>query len=148
MNLVFDPGPLPNQVSAAGDLPTQRPGPIIRQPHRRQKVRRQQLRKDPSIDLVGLDLRLRNRPGLGWVRYHHPTHDRGQQVRDRITVTGGLQRHLIIDAKLNSPLSQRLRRNRDPTLISHQAILNNRDLGELAMHIHSDIAHHSHDSLP
>ena len=38
--------------------------------------------------------------------------------------------------------------DRDPALISHQAIFNNRELGKLAMHIHSDIAHHSHDSLP
>jgi putative transposase len=67
MDLVLDPGPLPNQMRAAGNLPTQRTGPIIRQPHRRQEVRRQQLGKDPGIDLVGLDLRLRDRPRLGRV---------------------------------------------------------------------------------
>jgi hypothetical protein len=148
MNLVFDPGPLPNQVSAAGDLPTQRPGPIVRQPHWRQKVSGQQLRKNPGIDLVGLDLRLRDHPGLRRVRHHHPACQRDQQGRDRVAVAGGLQRHLIIGAKLSSPLSQRLRRDRDPALISHQAIFNNRELGKLAVHIHSDIAHHSHDSLP
>jgi hypothetical protein len=30
MDLVLDPGPLPNQMRAAGNLPTQRTGPIIR----------------------------------------------------------------------------------------------------------------------
>jgi hypothetical protein len=60
MDLVLDPGSLPHQVSAAGDLPTQRPGPIVRQPHRRQEVRRQQLRENPRVYLVGLDLRLRD----------------------------------------------------------------------------------------
>jgi hypothetical protein len=30
MNLVLDPGALPQQMSPAGDLPPQRPGPIIR----------------------------------------------------------------------------------------------------------------------
>jgi hypothetical protein len=50
MNLVLDPGPLAHQVRSAGDLPAQATRAHIRQPHRRQEVRGQQLRQDPGVD--------------------------------------------------------------------------------------------------
>jgi hypothetical protein len=146
MHLILEPGPLPHQVSASGHLPTQRPRSVVRQPHRRQKVRREQLRQDPGIDLVGLDLRLRDRPGLRRIRHHHPTHDRGQQGGDRVTVAGGLQRHLIITTQVRCPVPQRLRCHRDPALVADQSVFDHRQLRELAVHVHADIAHHP-DSL-
>ena len=48
----------------------------------------------------------------------------------------------IIAAEINSPPSQRLRRDTDPTLVADQAVLHHRELSELPMHIHPDIAHH------
>ncbi|HEY3090310.1 MAG TPA: hypothetical protein VGJ59_19845 [Jatrophihabitantaceae bacterium] len=56
VHLVLDPGALPDQVSAPGHLPTQRPGAFVGQPDRRQEVRSQQLRQDPGIDLVFSEL--------------------------------------------------------------------------------------------
>ena len=55
--------------------------------------------------------------------------------------------HLIIWTEISSPCSQRFRRDCDAALVWHQSILDNRELSELTMHIHSDIAHHSRDSL-
>ncbi len=45
-------------------------------PHRRQIVGRQQLRQHLGVDLVGLDLRLGDRPRLHRVGHHHPRHPR------------------------------------------------------------------------
>jgi hypothetical protein len=51
VHLILDPGPLPDQVRPAAHLTAQLPGPLIRQPHRRQELRGQQLRQDPCVDL-------------------------------------------------------------------------------------------------
>ena len=51
VHLILDPGPLPDQVRPAGHLTAQLLGPLIRQPHRRQEVRGQQLRQDSCVEL-------------------------------------------------------------------------------------------------
>jgi hypothetical protein len=51
---------------------------------------------------------------------------------------------LIIWAELTSQASQRFWRYPDPAFVTHQAIFNNRELSELTVHIHPDIAHHKH----
>jgi hypothetical protein len=128
--------------SSAHHLPAQATGALVGQPDRRQEVRGQQLRQDPRVDLVGLHLRLGDRPRLGRVGHHHPPDQRRQQVRDRVTVPGRLQRHLIVGAQPIGPLTQRFRRNPDPALVTDQAILEHRELRELPVHIHPDITHH------
>ena len=65
---------LPHDVRAAGDLAAQRVRLVVGQPHRGLVVGRQQPGQHGRVDLVGLDLRLGDRPGLLRVRDHHPTH--------------------------------------------------------------------------
>lgn len=48
---------------------------IISHPSLRQEVRSEELGKDPGVNLVGLDLRLSDRPSLARIRHHHPSHD-------------------------------------------------------------------------
>jgi hypothetical protein len=78
VHLILQPSPLTHHVSTAHHLTAQTAGPIIGQPHRRQEIRSQQLRQDPRIDLVGLHLRLGDRPRLRRVRHHHTRHQRGE----------------------------------------------------------------------
>ncbi len=67
MHSVLQPGPLLHQICPLGDQTAAAAGPVVGHPRLRQEIRRQQLRKDAGIHLVGLDLRLRYRPGLARV---------------------------------------------------------------------------------
>ena len=95
LHLVLQPGALADDVRAAGDLAAQRLRVLVGHPHRRQVVRGQQLAEHRGVDLVGLDLRLGDRPGLHRVRHHHPRHPRLDQAHDRVRVARRLDRDLV-----------------------------------------------------
>lgn len=98
--------------------------------------------KDAGIDLVGLHLRLGKRPCLARVRHDHPRHQRTQQRRDRIRVRRRFQRHPIIRAQSGGgPLAQVLWAHPDTPLISTDAVFDDGDLSEGAMHIHGHRSH-------
>jgi hypothetical protein len=61
---VLQPGALLDDVRPPGYLTAQGLRALIGHPHRGQIIGRQQLRQHLSIDLVGLDLRLGDRPSL------------------------------------------------------------------------------------
>ena len=124
----------------ASDLPAQRLGGLVGDPHRRQIVRREQLREDRRVDLVGLDLRLGDRPRLLRVRDHHPRDARRDQPHDRVRVARRLDRDLILGPEAVREHPQRLGVSRDLPGLAHHAVLPHRDLRELAMHIQSDTA--------
>jgi hypothetical protein len=138
VHLVLQPGALPHQVRPAQHLPAQRVRGRVRQPHRRQVVRGQQPRQNLRVDLVGLHLRLGDRPGLGRIRHHHPAGPTRQQRRDRPRVPGRLQRHLIARAEAVGEPAHLLRRGREPARLHHHAGLPHRHLRELPMHIQPD----------
>jgi hypothetical protein len=129
-------------MGAAHHQPAQHPRPIIRDPRPGQEVRSEELGEDPGIDLVGLHLRLRDRPGLARVRHHHPPHERAQQRGDRVGVGRRLQRHLVIGFERRRPRSQVLGAHPDLPLVAAQAVFDDGDLSEPAMHIHADRSHH------
>jgi hypothetical protein len=138
----LQPGALPHDVGAAGDLATQREGGIVGQPHRGQVVGRQQPRQDRRVDLVGLDLGLGDRPGLLRVGHHHSADMALQQPRDRMGVAGRLQGHLIGGAQAVSEVPQCLRGGLDPARLPDHAVLPDSDLGELAVHVQADASAH------
>jgi hypothetical protein len=143
VDLVLQPGPLSHQVSAAGDLPAQHAGPLVRQPHRREEVRRQQLRQDPGIHLVRLRFRLRDRPRLRRVRDHDPRHPGHQRRGDGVAVPGRRQGHLVLRPQGRRPCSQRLGCDADPTQVVDRPVLDHRDLRELTVDVHADVSDHS-----
>ena len=140
--LILDPRPLPDQMRAPSDLPAQRLRVLVGHPHRRQVVSREQLREDRRVDLVGLDLRLGDRPRLHRVRDHHPRHPRGDQLHDRVRVTRRLDRDLIRRQQTVREHPNRLGRRRDLPRLANHTVLPHRDLSELAMHIQTDPAWH------
>jgi hypothetical protein len=105
------------------DLAAQRLGRLVSLPHRRQIVGGQQLGQHPGVDLVGLDLRLGDHPGLERVRHHHLPGPLGQQPGDRRGIHGGLQRHPIRPAQCRGELAEPLRRGRHPAGVSDPAVL-------------------------
>ena len=138
MHLVLQPGALPHDVRPAQHLPAQRAGLGVRHPHRRQVVGGQQLGQDRRVHLVGLHLRLGDRPGLGRVGHHHPGRPAGQHRDDRPRVPGRLQRHLIIRPQARGELPHALRRGGERARLHHPARLADRHLREVAVHIQPD----------
>ena len=139
LHLVLQPRPLPHDMRPPGDLPAQRLRRLIGDPHRRQIVRRQQLREDRGVDLVGLDLRLRDRPRLHRVGHHHPRDPRLDQLgRSRACCTSPRSRPHPRAAKLSANT-----RSSSPVIVdlpglADPPVLPDRDLRELAMHIQPD----------
>ena len=126
---------LADDVGPTVDLASQRVGLVVGQPHARQVVGGQQLGEHLGVDLVGLDLRLGDRPGLRRVGDHHARHPTLQQPRDRVRVAGRLQRHLIGRGQAVGKQPQRLWRRRDLTDLTDDAALPDGDLREFAMHV-------------
>jgi hypothetical protein len=142
LHLVLQPRALPDDVRPPGDLSTQRLRLLVGHPHRRQIVRGQQLRQHPSVDLVGFDLRLGDRPGLHRIGDHHPRDPARDQLRDRVRVSRRLNSDLIARKQAVRERPQPLRRRRDLPGLAHDPVLPHRDLRELAMHVHPDPTWH------
>jgi hypothetical protein len=106
---------------------------VISKPHPRQKARRQQLREDLRVDLVGLDLRLRDHPCLLGVRHDHPRDPGLEQLRDRVRVARRLDRHLIRRHQAIREQPKPLWCRRHAADLAHQGVLPHRDLRELAV---------------
>ncbi len=138
LHLVLQPGALFDQLRASGDLSTQRLCLLIGDPHRRQVVRGQQLGEDRSVDLVGLDLRLRDRACLHRVRHDHTRDARLDHADDRVRVARRLNRNLILRPKALGENPQHLTADLDLSGVPDRPVLPDRDLRELAMHIQTD----------
>ena len=139
--MVLQPGALAHQMGPSVHEPTSHPGLVIRDPRLGQEVRGQQLGEDPSIDLVGLDPRLGDRPRLARVRHHHPRRQRTQHRGDRVAVRRCLQSDLVVALEGHRPRTQVLRAHTDPALVPTQPVLDHGDLRERAMHVHPDRSH-------
>jgi len=141
VDLVLQPGPLTDQVRAAHHDPAKHSRPVIGDPGLRQEVRGQQLGQDAGVDLVGLDLRLGDGPGLARVRHHHPSDQRPQHRGDGVAVRRGLQHDLIVGAQRAGPGPQVFRLHPDASLVAAQPLLDDGELRERPMHIHPDRSH-------
>jgi len=146
LDLVLQPGALAHEMRAASDLAAARLRVLVSDPHPGQVVGGQQLREDLRVDLVGLDLRLGDRPGLLRVAHHNAGDMALQQPHDRVRIASRLQRDLVGRRETAGEQPQRLRCRVDPSGLADQPVLPDRDLREIAMHIQSDApsAHCAH----
>ncbi len=67
-----------------------------------------QLRQHRRVDLVSLDLGVRDRAHLQRVGDHHSTHEWLQQTHDPGRVDGGLDHHLVVGSKLAAESDHRI----------------------------------------
>jgi hypothetical protein len=147
LNLILQSRALPDQLGAPGDLAAQRLGVLVGDPHRRQIVRGQKFGQHGGVDLVGLDLRLSDRPGLHRIGHDHPRHVRFDHADDRMRVARRLDRDLILRTQPFGEDPQRLVTQRDLPRLADQTVFPDRDLRELAVDIQTD-ASASHTPPP
>jgi hypothetical protein len=141
VHLVLHTRALLDEMRAPHDKPPQHPSAVISDPRPGQEIRCQQLGEDPGVDLVGLHLRLRDRPRLARVRYDDPAHERAQHRRDCIRVRRRLERDLVVGPKPGCPRTKLLRSHADAALVTTHAILDHRDLRERPMNVHPNRPH-------
>ena len=140
VDLVAQPGALAHQAGAVRDPPAQRARGLIRRPHLRQEVRRAELREHLGVDLVGLDLRRRDRPRAHRVGHRHPARMLGEQLGDRPRHRRRLQHHVVRPGPNDSANVPQLA-GLDPPQPPQPAVLVHRDLREALVHIKRDRPH-------
>ena len=117
-----------------------RSGRLVGGPDPVEESDREQLRQRPRVDLVGLRAprRVPDRLGVG---EHDPAHVRLEDARDRQGVRRRLERDLVRRGQALGEELERFGTRRHPPRRAHAASLGDRDLAEVAMHVHPDAAH-------
>jgi hypothetical protein len=138
---VLEPGALAHELVASGDLSAQRLRRLVGNPDLGQEAAGVKLREHPSVDGVGLDLRVRDDPHLLGVGDHDPLHIRADYRSDGRGVAGrlhddhvllrqrGRERAQPVAAHVNAPESFEL------------AVLQHHRLGKGAVDVQSDNVH-------
>jgi hypothetical protein len=138
VHLVLAARPLAHELRAASESATQRARVLVGQPTAVQQARGKQSRERAGVTMVGLDLGLGDRPQLLASGHDHACHVWLQQPRDRQRVASRLQRDLIVGIKTVRQDLQALRSAGHAASAAHPALLNDRDLAEVEMHIQPD----------
>jgi hypothetical protein len=132
---------LPHDLIAAGDLPAQRLGRLVRNPDLRQEAARVELSLHAGVDRVGLDLRMRDDAYLLRVGDHDPLHVRRNDPRDGRRVTGRFDHHDVLRRKPCRKGRQELASHVDAAEPPELAVVPPHRLRESAVDIQSDDAH-------
>jgi hypothetical protein len=140
-DLVLRAAALAHQLRPPRDQAPQRPGRLVRAPDLGQVARRQQLRQPARVEPVGLRLRLRDLAQLLRVHDHDPRHVRLEDARDRHRAARRLERDLVIRAEALRKQLELRPPGPDPPRRAHPALLGDRHLAKLAMHVQADISH-------
>jgi hypothetical protein len=140
---VLQPGALPHDLIAAGDLPAQRLGGLIRDPHLRQKAAGVELSEHAGIDRVGLDLRMGDDPHLAGVGDHDLLDMRLDDGRHSRGVAGRLHDHHVLRRELLGKSCKEFASHVDAPKPLELTLLPGHGLGEGAVDIQSDDAHAS-----
>jgi hypothetical protein len=106
-----------DEQASMGDQLAQGPGLSIGQLHAGQEVGLQKPRQRVGIDLVGLDLGVRDGLHLQGVGHHDPAGVLGDNGVDRPGVESGLQDDLVAGAQILGPPIDLLGRASDPILL-------------------------------
>ena len=111
---------------------------------RLQETRRRQPRERARVQPVGLRFRLADLRQPARVGDQHRGHVRLDDLRDQARAARRLQRHHVVCREAPREQLQHLEPAVDPACRSHPAIqLSDRDLAEVAMHVHPDEPHRS-----
>ena len=126
-----------HELVAARQPPAHRARPLIGHPHRVQLTGGQQLGQRAGIQPIGLRARPAD-PGVMRADHHHARHVRLEDPRDLARVARHLQGDNIARSKTGREQLKRRRRRLDPASRTDRPGLRDRDLAEVAMHIHPD----------
>jgi hypothetical protein len=129
-----------HQLGATREPAAQHLRALVGHPDRVELADGEQLRERAGVEPVGLRARLRD-AGVTWIDHDDPAHVCLQDARDLPRVAGDLQRHLVIDDQAGREHLQRFRRRVHAPARDEHALLEDRDLAEVAMHVQSDVTH-------
>ena len=137
VHLVLDPGARADELLAAGEAPAHAGDPLRRHPHRLELAGPQQLGQRARVEPVGL------RPGLRDARVPGRDHDDLghvglQPLGDLPRAAGHLQRDPVGRHETVDQRRDPVRRGRHPSGRVHLALLADRDLDEVKVHIQPD----------
>lgn len=138
---VLQPRALADNLITPRHLPSQRLGAWIGDPDFRQEAAGVELREHRRVDLVRLDLGVRDDPHLLGIGNDHPLYVRADHFGDRCRITGRLDDHLVVLAEL---LGERLQQ-RPPHIDAAEACQFPRfedcHLGKCPVDVHTHDAH-------
>ncbi len=141
MQPVLDPRPLLDDLSSLRDQSPERFGGLIRHPNLRQKPTGMQLGEYRRIDLVGLDLGMRDRAYLQRLGNHHTMHERLQYTHDPCGIHRRLDHDLIVWSKPSTERNHGIPRELDPSSIVQSLIVEKHRHRKTAVHLESDDPH-------
>ena len=140
VDLVLRPRARMHKLPATRQTPAHHPRAQVGPPDRVQRPRRQEPRQRPCIKPVGLCPGLTN-TGIARADHQHLRDMRVQDPRDLPRVPSHLKRHPIIRAQAPREQLDLLRLGIDPPSRANLAVLNDRDLTEIQVHIQPNRPH-------
>ena len=141
VDLVAQGGPLAHQPLAVGKAAAQRAGLLVWHPDLGQEVSGAELGEHLRVDLVGLDLGLRDRLGLHRVRDRHPPGVLRQDVEDGPGHRRRLEHDVVRGAERARKGRQVLRLH--PAQAPDPAVLVDGHLGEALVNVEGERSHPS-----
>jgi len=132
-----------HELAAPRQAPAHDPRRPVGHPHRVELPRREQPRQRPRIEAIGLRACLAH-AGVGRRDDDHSRHVSLEDARDLPRVRGDLERDAIVRRQAFREQLKALGRGLDSAGRAHRAVLADRDLAEIEMHIQPDVSHLHH----
>src|SRR6516165_9857746 len=141
LNDVLQPRALPHDLVAARHLAAERLCRLVGDPDLRQKAAGIELGQYPSIDLIGLDLGMRNTPDLFRIGDNYPTDVRSDYRGNRSRIAGGFDDDNVALGQLLGKFLQRLATHDETPQTAELAVFPGHRLGKGAVNIQSNDPH-------
>src|ERR1700758_3810349 len=147
LNDVLQPRALPHDLVAARHLAAERLCRLVGDPDLRQKAAGIELGQYPGIDLIGLDLGMRNKPDLLRIGDNYPTDVRSDYRGNRSRIAGGFDDDNVALGQLLGKFLQRLATHDDTPQTAELAVFPGHRLGKGAVNIQSNDPHFPYSVL-
>jgi hypothetical protein len=141
VRLILRPRAPPHKPLAAVRQPSQRPRPLVRSPHLVEQPGGEQPCKRTCVEAIGLRPGLGDRAQLAGVGDHHPDPMPLQDGDDPVGPSCRLERHGVARKQALREQLQRRYPGRDPARRPDAALLSDRDLAKVTVHVQTKPAH-------
>lgn len=133
---------MPHDLIAPRDETAKPLGPLVGNPHLRQKAAGMELRQNPGIDLVGLDPGMGDRLHLHRIGDNHPADEGRKHAHHRHGIAGRLDNDLVSCNQAAAEPFQTGAGHVDPSVVAQPAIFPENHFRKSAVDVHSN--HTSH----
>ena len=143
VHLVLDPRAMPDNLVAACHQSAQALGIRIRQPDFREKIGSPQRCQYTGIDLVGLDVRMRNCLDLQRIGHNHASHIRRKRTDNGHCVAGRFNDDFVLFAQATAETLQPRAGHTHASRRAQPALLPEHHLGKRSVNVHADYTSHA-----